>query len=200
MSKRSPNRRAWWRDPIRSLRYRTGAWLLRPLITKVIKTADGTPRPEVPDAPPIGAPGRFADRQKWANAVTDRDLVSARVRAEQSTLRDLYGLGQVWPYDNWEQVTQDRLAREAPRTLNRISTVYDTDGNLHRYAERIEQLTERNDGLVDLVRRIYRHFIDDMPDELVAELDERLGMERRSHLMVRQVPDEGWDTSTETTG
>lgn len=190
-------RLGWWRDPIRAVRYRIGAWFLRPLIVKVARTAGETLRPQVPDRPSIGGDDEFDGVQAWAEGLTKRDAVSARVRAEQSAVRELYGLARAWPYNGWDQVTQDRLAREGARNVNPISTVYDLDGNMHRYAERLHGLSVRNDGLVNLITRMYWHFIDDMPDELADELEQQLGMQRRRMLTTRGVSDEGWDTPTQ---
>lgn len=156
---------------------------------------DLTPPVDVPEPPPVGAPDTFRERQEWARKITERDALSARIRWEKNAIGNLVLLAGSWPHDGWEQVIHDSLRRMP--TLHPFSSVYDV-GHLERAAERLDGLKDRNDGLTDLVHRLYRHFIDDMPDDLADEIATNLGMVRRSMLTTSStVPDEGWTGDAE---
>ena len=171
------------------LRYRLGARLLEPLVREMQLVYRKAPN-EKPVMPPVGGPD-FKAQQTWHRDIAAYNSLEAFKRHALLTIGNVIGLGRRWPLPGWEKQLLDSIDHFRSDVLP-WNVTWDP-GGLDRHAERIHGLKQRNQGLEDVLTRLYQHSIDDMPEELAADIEANLGWKRTTHLS-RPVSsgDEGW--------
>jgi len=142
-----------------------------PVARQLQQTYRNVPNPK-PQMPVVGGED-FAEQQAWTRDIAGYNAVETFKRQASLTVGNLIGLAERWPLPGWQEAI-DQSVNEFRSAVLPFHVVYDT-GDLERHAERIYGLQIHNQGLADLVRRIFQHFINDMPDDLADEIEANLG-------------------------